>query len=217
MQFLLFFLHYFLHLLFGAFFIVGFFAITRGTEEIYPDGSKYRVGKIFKGWFFFWFRERKNKIRKYYRLEELKKLLIQIDNSSQLKLVITKQGNNYIDISGRVPESWKSEIEIRFGVKMDEKLIEPDGNSTLHFYKEYPNYVYPWWIRDALAGCITCHSSWLGTICFWLPFLLTDKEQVWGTIYGFTDHLVAGLVVTWIAYCISLAFVTTGLWKKYMA
>jgi|ERR1700761_8553420 len=217
----MYFLPYFLHLLAGAFLIVGFFAITRGTELTQPDGSIKRVGKIFKGWFFFWFKEN-GKIKYYYKDDELVKIIAQIrairPNSTIKVYYENMPGPNIVRISGIassiVDEYFWSEIESRFNLKVEVvKTFVPENmqGSELAYmifklYKEEPNYVFPWYMRDMLAGCVTCHSSWLGSVCFWVPAIIG--------IYGSLSML--HLVMLWICYCISQAFIVTALWKKYM-
>lgn len=199
-------IQFLLHLLVGALFICGWFAITRGSIEIMPDGSQKRVGKIFMGWYFFWYREHSRKLKIYYRGDELRKLLVQMDNSSTFKLSIESINDDRIEIIGSLVPKWIDEMIQKFGIIIEDKQILRTGNHIVSFAKEYPNYVFPTWLRDVMAGCVTCHSSWLGTICFCIP-------QLWFT-YPVT---VSGeILMLWVGYCISEAFIVTALWRKYM-
>lgn len=209
-----FFSNYFLYLFFGAFFICGFFSITRGNIEILPDGTKKKQGKILKSWFLFWFQEKENPKLVHYTGSRLTFLLKQVNNVTGIKVMPTEYHAESIVIPGRINTSWQDDVERA----LDIKIIVTAGaeNDILCFAKEYTEFVFPWYIRDMMAGCITCHSSWLGSICFWVPYFLCKKYFV-TSLFNFTDNLLLSLILTWIAYCISLAFITTGIWKKYMA
>lgn len=201
-----FFVPFFLHLLFGAFFICGFFSITRGAIELLPDGTKRKNGKIFKAWYFFWFREvGKNKL--FYAGQQLENLLLQVQTSNVNKFTVIDKGESdkYIVISGSTTQDTIREMEMRFNIKLLTKRIVDD--TIIYFYKEEPAYFFPWYLRDMMAGCITCHSSWLGTLLFFSLYQVMEFSQ-------FSWPL---LIFAWISYCVSLAFVTTALWRKYMA
>lgn len=216
MEFIKFFSAYFLHLFFGAFVIVGWFAVTRGEYKKQPDGSMKKVGKVLKGWYFFWMAEWPSKKRLYFQGEELNRLIAHINTITPSKLMPTRIDMMSVTVVGAINSMLKDEIHARMGVLIQEKNTATEGEKILFFYREEPNYVYPWYIRDMLAGCVTCHSSWLGSICYWFPFLLVSKVKVF-ELFSFAQFPIAALFVTWLAYCVSLAFLTTALWKKYMA
>lgn len=220
MDYSMYFIPYFLHLLAGALLIVGFFAITRGNEITQPDGSIKRVGKIFKGWFFYWFKERADKLKVYYRDEELIKMIAQIraiKAAADIKVYFEddKGKNRLVSgvAKGVIDGYFWAEVEARFNVKIDavKTFVPENGGSDFAYmifkiYKEERNYVFPWYMRDMMAGCVTCHSSWLGSICFWIPAIIG--------LYG--PLSMTHLIMLWITYCISQAFIVTALWKKYM-
>ncbi len=215
------FMIYFMHLLAGALLITGFFAITRGTELMKPNGSVKRVGKIFKGWYFFWMKEREMEYRSYYFDNELIKIISQIRAlrpAADIKVLFedSKTAKNLGRgiMTGVFDQYFWAEVEVRFGIKVEveKDFVAPAGGAdyswvVFRLYKKEPNYVFPWYLRDMMACCITCHSSWLGSICFWIPVILG--------IYGF-DYCPFLFFVMWPLYCISQAFVVTALWKKFM-
>ena len=213
MNFLPFFYTYFLHLLFGALCICGWFAITRGYLETMPDGKKKARGKILKGWYLYWFQEKRDAKLVYYKDEEFYKMYLQVNNATSTKLIVSVQGKNHLVVVGVINTMWKYQVEQALGIKI---ITKSEGeNTVVHFAKEYIQYRFPEWVRDVMAGCITCHSSWLGSICFWVPVAISSWWDIRLT-YGFTGEFIFALLSTWVAYCVSLAFITTALWKKYM-
>ncbi len=103
----------------GALSVTGWFFITRGDEEILPDGSGKKVGKIFKGWYFFWTKEKKPKHRIYYRGDELDKLIAEL-RSNFPSIDFVKDGNGF--------------IMAKAGEKVDE-FIDDDSKKMGDYFK----------------------------------------------------------------------------------
>ncbi len=214
MPLLSFFLHFFLHVLFGALAIGGFFCITRGDWEILPDGSRVKRGKIFMDWYLFWYQKKTAVNCIFYKDDELLKVVRILQLQMSNKLNIAMWGRDYVDVIGVVSKEWANEVEIKYNIKVTINNVV--GGTRLHLHKEYPLYYFPTWVRDMMAGCVTCHSSWLGSICFWLPFFLVKHGAVENLCFPWTGHYIIALLLTWVAYCFTVAFVVTALWKKYM-
>lgn len=201
---------FFLLLLFGSVLICGWFTITRGQIIENEDGTKEKVGKIFKGWYFFWFREKENKRRIYYSdsyLFSIKENLQKL-GAKDLKL-------NFVN-SLTAPKSFIRDsvfYAMRLGVKFEFKTDEtdPDNSAIVFVYKEEPDYVFPAWLRDMMAGCITCHGSLYGSIVFWTFYKLSDNgiiDNAWA------EQTQPMIILVWLSYMVMLSFVNTALWKK---
>lgn len=202
-----------LFLFVGAMAINGFFNITRGHWQVLADGTKVKAGPLLKFWWFFWYKEWSQPIILIYKGDELLKLLNQWQNS-MYKFAITKYEHDSILIASLPDEKTLRSGALSMGVNLCVFHDDSANAVRVSFRKEYPHYFFPEWVRDWLAGCITCHSSWLGSIIFWTAYALCNKNSLWIWIYGWTDYYYIALFVTWITYCFSLAFLSTFLWKK---
>lgn len=201
---------YYMSLIAGALFIVGWFSITRGSLEVMPDGSVKKHGKLFKGWYFFWFKIKEFE-RVYYKDEELEKFMVQVKQLLDCKATLNEAGASF-NVGCAVDK--EGEIEARFDVKL---LVKPRGGATVSndvfVYKSYPKYVYPDWVRDMLAGCVTCHSSWMGTLIYWAVIFFM-REEVLGFFTSWTAYPILLAIVFNVVYCISLAWLVTALYSR---
>jgi hypothetical protein len=217
----------------AAFVICGWFGITRGRIETLVDGTEEKHGKIFMGWYFFWHRTQGKK-RIYHSGYGLDKFAV---NAAQhhLKLERVIVGCNspgYMKCCDATEDSiqyWHSgpistEAHVKVREHLKAHLIEtpigegnyPPGAVWVSPYVEENDYVFPEWLRDVMAGCITCHSSVYGTLFFALFHLLVGKDILQAGMYApFAASFVWVVLATWIVFCISLAYLTTVLYKKF--
>lgn len=191
----------------GSLAVTGWFFVTRGWTEKLPSGKEKRYGKIFRGWYFFWNRTHRVPQKIYFQDRELFVLV----------------GN----LAEAFPE-WSFEIKGE-AIQLDPKLLtwqktallaqiekELDaigifaGGDNFKFYREYPVYVFPEWIRYPLATCATCYSSIYGSIFYWGIISLVKEN-----LFGWATSPVAASVFFWIAFCLTLAVINTALAKKY--
>lgn len=200
-----FFITYFLLLIFGAIFCNGWHLITRGEIEILPNGEKKKVGAIFKWWALFW-EHKTGKELIDYKGKELLKIFKTIQQAA-------KQ-NGY---SGKFTYNTEH-IEVDANIQKLIPFIENDSKYTVTYLTKEPRivisreddvYLFPEWIRSPTSACVTCYSSIYGSIIFW-SFILLYKEDLF-TI--FTNEKFA-LFLTWILYCIALAFLNTFFYKR---
>lgn len=188
----------------GSLLVTGWFFITRGFEQIMPDGNIYRYGKVFKGWYFFWNKKKIEKQKIYYTGKQLSELVVNLQRNDALKIQL--YGNairigtgNGIDVENLYTSS------VSHGFKVFDK-----GDNVFALYKEYDDYVYPWWVRDPLANCATCFASLYGTIAYW-TFIALSKES----LFYWSSHPVIASITFWVAFCLSIAVINTALAKKF--
>lgn len=224
---------YLLLMLVVAFFVLGWYAITRGQVIKFPDGTEKKAGKIFKAWYFFWMKQRSEPIKKYYTGFDL--LLLASNVLSANGLSVKAIGNSHVQveynkteeeialIQARIKNGFDAETEV---VLLENEvlivgsfvpMIKEKAGYSIRFYKEYEDYVFPDWVRDMTAGCITCHASIYGSIGFWTFHCLVKAQYLHEYVYGWVPHnfVVPAMIMTWGAFCFSLSYVMTVLWKKF--
>ncbi len=208
MSFEIFLLVYFGIVASGTLAVTGWYFISRGEEIILEDGSKKRVGKIFKGWYFFWTRTKPLPKRVYFDEAHLFELFVKI----KAKFMITRDQYDIVQegviLKISQAQKWYEEmrwIEGAYGIKFFDK-----GGGDYSVYKEYDEYVYPFWIRDPIAVCATCFSSIYGSAFFWLLIALVKIPMF---AWSGTPWLAA--VFFWISFCFSLAVLNTALAKRF--
>lgn len=230
MEVFVFFLTYFLLLLASAILLCGFYAITRGYKETTPSGEIKYKGKIFKGYYFFWMAEKSEMEKVYYLGDHLAYIVKSIKNYVGLcpiqLLNHTKIDKNIL-VELNAQRFFTSDLSFfdqiptlryNLGIDFDVTLLG-DGRINVYVYKNEPVYVYPWWVRDMMVGCITCFSSFYGTIIFLLSNLF------FGHFFSYTLYIIIpdgygcvyflNIFMIWVAYCISLSWLNTVLWKKF--
>ncbi|HEU4608975.1 MAG TPA: hypothetical protein VFS31_12755 [Chitinophagaceae bacterium] len=207
-QFSYFFTTYFGLVLMATMIICGWFAATRGWEVELPDGRKERKGKLFKAWYFFWFQEKGSK-RRYFENDSLYEI------GERIKAI----SNVYVEEYGTARLIASESIlphlpKLRYHLKLNLD-IEPALNDKVlvTVFKEYPNYLFPEWIRDPLAGCITCFPTVYGNLIFWVFAILAKYTNLNTDVYVFLDMSFWGLMATWIGYWLTLAFTCTLFWN----
>lgn len=207
----------------GSIFLCGFFDVTRGSEETLPDGKTKRNGKLFKGWYFFWFKKSPEPLTIFFAGSEFDKLYKNLVrefamNGYSLNGIVKNDG--YIIIPGDLDVI----ILVNFCDKLKCKFISgansKDGidipnQHIIRFYKEYPDYYYPEWIRDMMAGCITCSATVYGNIFFWLVYAIANNSILFSTMFSWGDNYYLVLIGVWLSYYVGVSFVSTFLYKRF--
>lgn len=206
------FLTYFILLLVvAAVAINGLFLASRPHEETRPDGMVLKNGKILQGWYYFWHKEEEVPERVYFRDQQLECLIMQIKQYH--KGAIEPYGKARFTVTEAFKDqilSLQNILDVCFHVN-DELETTPVGNKVIHVvraYREYPVYVFPEWLRDMMAACITCHATVYGNIAFWLATWLVKDEYAWAS------NPAAALIVSWVAFWLCLAYLSTWLFQR---
>lgn len=215
-----FFIVYFLLLAFGGIICTGWHSITRGFEKTLPDGSKKKVGKLFKGWYFFWF-QKKEVLRIHYSGDALFAIFSKFRPyySGIYKPFISCVGHEGCsNMSMLVDYTFLDAIPLlrsTFDINFIVKVGNDKGEYIVFVYGEEPVYRFPEWLRDPLAGCVTCYASIYGSVIFWTFYALAKTSSLGDVCQLWVEMMYSGTVfLVWVAYCISLAFVNTTLWIK---
>lgn len=212
MNILLYFTQFFMLLLAGGLVINGWFAVTRGEWEDEVDGTRKKTGKLLKGWWFFWFKERSTPKYTKYKGEAFMRLMDNIRKQKAFdKFQIMDRDDDYITAKFTI-ESLHARVLFKdyFDV-VPGTFADMGDRRMVDFSKEEPNYVFPTWLRTMMAGCITCFSSFWGSLIFWSFYLLIGRG--WFAELN-TDYPLTLLIATWIAYMLALAYVNTRLWTR---
>jgi hypothetical protein len=195
---------FFMFLLFGAIVITGFYSVTRGSIKTMPDGTKKKEGQLLRDWYLFWYREVKTKKRYQYVGNELTKIVTTWQQSAY-KFGIADYLSDRIVVSSHPDQ--KTLTMVAKSLNIVAEMERGRQGVEVKFYMEETQYVFPWWLRKMLAGCITCHSSWLGSIIFWTGYFFAAN-------YGAAINSNLLVFLTWISYCFALAFLSPYLYKK---
>lgn len=217
MTFIIFLTSFLLYLLVSSICITSFFAITRGETEVLPDGSVHKFGKLLKGYYFFWFKE-KSKQKIYYSGDELGALMLQFKEyyTGELSLL----GNVYQPVTVtllKAPREFEQYIPaLRQKFDIGFESVEHAGDyTTLAVFWLDTEYIFPAWLRTVMAGCITCTPTIYGNIIYWATIVLIKDSILYQSLFGiFNDH-TQGVIALWLLYWISLAWTNTVLWKIY--
>lgn len=202
----------------SAIVINGFFLSSRGYESENPDGTISHYGMILKWWYFFWYKEHKNKKRYRFTGERFIVILAKINQYLPAQLREPPVYDNDSHASASVLKEW-----IDFGAVIEKELkIELEfalvplysSRRVLTIYQSEPDYVFPEWIRKMMAGCITCHASFWGSLTF-VSFHVVCSKQFLHEWYHFSSAPYSVMVfLTWIVYTLGLAYIATWLNKK---
>ncbi len=216
LQFLTFFL---LLTIAGTLAVTGWYFITRGEEETRPDGSKKRVGKIFKGWYFFWTREMPLKKVVFYKNEELQKLLKELSDNYPY-LVFTTIGETWFKIIDPAYDYYQDKVQKvapliakllpEMAEKWELKIMEQSALHNFEAYKLYPQYVFPEWVRSPLAECATCFASVYGSAFYWLVIAMVKEP-----LFAWSNGCGVTAIFFWIVFCLQLAVLNTALAKRF--
>lgn len=196
-------------LIVGGFFINGWYTITRGEYEEQVDGSRKKVGKIFKGWYFFWFKEKEDKKLTQYMGSHLIGMYQQIKGMLSAERMLQLYPG--FIMTDETIDPFISNIESRLSVKAVLVDDEIEGRKRLFLYKESTDYVFPDWVRTVLAGCITCFSSIYGTIVFFTAHALMYNKL--HAIYSWADNVYVAIFFVWISSLMIWAYLNTLFYK----
>mgnify|MGYP006948432236 CR=1 FL=1 len=193
----------------SALLINGWFLVTRGKEEVQPDNSVRKVGKIAMGWYFFWTREKHTK-KVYYEGKQLECI------AEQMKHYVNQEINLYgtarlIILPGF--KNKKRQVENALDVCIEIEETQEPGPIYATVYKEEVIYVYPEWLRDMMAECVTCHATPYGNLIFW-TFISLCRQYALGDMGVWNEISGMALITTWLAYWVSLAYVNTWLYQR---
>lgn len=197
----------------GTLAVTGWYFITRGEKETLPDGSIKRVGKIFKGWYFFWTKEKETKKKIFYKGDALAKIIAEVNsNLPYTRLVMDGYSFRIFATQDEKQEfplvaipNIISQIEHQWGVK-----LFPKSDGYFSVYKEYPDYVFPEWVRMPLAVCATCFSSIYAAIYYWgLIGLIAQPVFTWAT------YPWAAAIFFWGVFSFALSVLNTALAKAF--
>lgn len=203
---LLFILSYLGLIAMGSLAVGGWFFTTRGKATILPNGAIKKEGKVFK-FVYFYFMEETGTEKIFYRVGQVTKL---IEEMRATGLIPEGIGFNISYESGIVSTTWDGAKKFLYnyckqvGVGFLDK-----GDGYFAFYKEYPVYRFPEWVRDPLVKCATCFSSFYGSLFYWTAYcFIGDHLFLW-------MQMPLAPVIFWIIFCFSLAIPLTALAKKY--
>lgn len=191
--------------------INGFYKATRGHWKRKPDGRRVKSGYILKGWYFFWYQESGTRTIPYEggELIQMVRAFRQNTGIETFELDYPNNPRSFYTI----PEfdAHRLVIESTMGVKI--KHDYDSGKLHCWVQQEEPMYRFPCWIREVLAGCITCFSSFYGTLLFCIfHFMLWDDIVV--ELYSPFKSLKLAVFFCWMGFVLALAYVNTLLNKK---
>jgi len=186
--------------------INGFFAITRGEWITRPTGEKIWVGKVFSFWSKFL--QRHELVPYIYAGNELYKILAQHVSSffNEGEIFDIKEASILIGPISDIRKKLligilsKHDIEVKFETS---NIWE-----EVTFIKKVKKFNIPFWITAPLGECITCLSSFWGTVCwlFWYQVVLSMQTTSYEA--AMFMELPSGVkILMWIFFCISLAYV----------
>lgn len=203
-EFLIFFI---LFLLITSVAINGVFFASRPHEETRPDGKVLKNGKILQWWYYFWHTENGEPEKVYFQREQLACLISEM--SGYYKGEITPFGEVRFIVNRNFLKQ-KTSLQNILDVCFDHEVHdETNGLILVRVHRSYPRYLFPEWVRDMMAACVTCHATVYGNVAFWLVISLIKEDA-----YAWSHSPVAALIVSWIAFWLCLAYVNTWLFQR---
>jgi hypothetical protein len=194
----------------GTLVVGGWFFTTRGRITVLPDGTQKKEGKLFK-FVYFYFMQELPAEKIYYRGDELTKVASQMEDNLLRSLqhgarVIVHPAAISIQLGGDDAKKTLKREAKQLGVSVLDK-----GDGYYALYKEYPQYLFPEWVRDPLVKCATCFSSFYGSLFYWSTYPFIGKH-----LYSWMEMpILASALLFWVIFCFSLAIPLTALAKKY--
>lgn len=197
---------------FSSLVICGWFATTRGYKHTAPDGKEEQDGMLLKAWYFFWFNEFQQKKHTYYIGDQLDILIEKLKKTTGLNGLMRYPDSELHFFAPAEFIAFIPDIKIANGVIVE---YYPVANGIMvKIALEEPHYMFAEWVRQMMAGCITCHASFYGSIIFWVLYSVVDNS-VWNMVYGAFHTRWIVILLTWIAYTFSLAYVNTVKYRKF--
>jgi len=177
-----FFVIYFLMLITGSAFILGWYYVTRN-------------GQLLGFWENYWEGVVDQK-RIYYEDENLQERLMFILKTGKTirgKLELSPEGKSIL-IKEKLTDD-----EIFF-INDTAGYMEVKDNKIIFLYENDPVYRFPKWVRNPISGCPPCQASVYGSVYWWSVVLLQKDMFSWSGITG-------APVVFWGFFCITLVFI----------
>lgn len=207
-EFLLFFI---LLLIITAIAINGIFLASRPHEEVRPDGKVLRNGKVLQGWYYFWHKTKGAPEMVWFRGDEGITLLHQIKSHyrNRIEKCLSYEVGHSTFIAGEEFKNNASTLEAILDVKFEiKRYSNTSADYLVKAYREYPRYIFPEWVRDMMAACVTCHATVYGNVAFWVATGLVNNEYAWAT------NPTAALIASWVAFWLCLAYLNTWLFQR---
>lgn len=182
-------------LVIGAFFIIGFYIITRGERTVQPDGSQKITGKLLRNWSLFW-EQTNGKRMLYFRGNQLldKFYLLHKYNPELFDKLDITEGLMCLKVLTPLSQSDKVSIAEILECQVHVK------DEFVFLFTEEPIYRFPELIRYPLSQCPPCMASVLGSFIYWsYLFMTTNDFGSWGPI-----DIISALF-WWVIYCVSLS------------
>ena len=176
----------------------GWFSVTRGTEVDQVDGTKKRLGKIAKGWYFFWFKKKETPKRIQYKGQYLLEILKNVKALCPEAPITFAKDYLFVEkpMLDMIPVL-EQNLKVKISASEQCPFCE-DGIYVMQFYKEEDDYVHAEWLRTVLAGCLPCFSSVYGTIIFLVFHSLALGSGTIGYMYSWSPYPVRAMIATWI-------------------
>lgn len=182
-----------------------------------PDGTVDKQGKVFKGWYFYWMKEKRGKKKIFFMGDQLDDLVRKLNATKQAEfkvigsygIIAYKRSYNPESAGSEVPPPLPNNVITDILLDMNIKFIDK-GNTGVTAYNQYTEYRFPEYVRMPLAQCATCFASIYGSLFYWIGMLVIDVKP-----FGWSSSPVIAMIFYWIVFCMSLAVINTALAKKY--
>lgn len=198
---------YGLLLIFSAIAINGLHITTRGEMETLPDGSTARFNDMIFYKFLQLVSKEKKKKRIYYQAEQLQKLTrtmlkkMPLPPPDSIENAYLRYNNGRGQDAVRLWQSTTIEYMDEQEIKLDAEYDAIELYGRVMFYKEYPVFYLPKYVRKPLLECIKCMASIWGSLIYW-PIMLS--------LFGYHPYEFA----IWIPFCFSLSWLNTFFYHK---
>jgi hypothetical protein len=189
----------------GTLVVGGWFFITRGEKITLPDGSIQKKGKIFRDWYFYFTQELPAPKQIYFKGKELKSLVKKLNPYFNNLVTVHEGAVSILNDKDFKEKNVFSQVQEDFNIR-----FWPKGDGYYAIYREYPDYVFPEWVRYPMAVCATCFSSVYGSFFYWSTYPFIGKH-----LYSWMEMPILASVIFWIVFCFSLSIPLTALAKKY--
>lgn len=185
----------------------GVFLASRPHEIVRPDGKVVKAGKILQWWYYLWHKQKDGEPeRVYFQGKELTCLANKIKHHAK-NAEVSLHGTARLLVNKVVFDNSQN-LQNVCDACFDFEEYE-NGLYLMRAYQEFERYVFPEWVRDMMAGCITCHPTFYGNIGFWVIVGIFGVDIQ--SVYHFS---VWQVIAIWVAFWLSLAYVNTWLYQR---
>lgn len=198
---------YGLLLIFSAVAINGLHITTRGQTETLPDGSTGKINDMIFYPLLQLVSKERRKCRIYYLGEQLEKLSrtmlkkMPLPPPDTIEPAYLRYNNGRGQDAVRLWQNTSIEYLEEQEIKLEAEYDLDGQYGRVMFYKEYPVYYLPKYIRKPVLECIKCMASVWGTLCYWSVMI---------SLFGFHPYQFA----IWIPFCFSLSWLNTFFYHK---